>query len=340
MMRHHSMSRSMSQLSLSMSRVAALLLLASTGARGGDGSSSQNACAATCTGSGDARECSFTVRLDIFASDTGYYVIDECGDTPQPVVAMERGVSYKFFQNDETNWMHPLGLAYFPDGAHRDVDELEPSISQSAGNCVADESCQSPQYHQGGVAFSTVDGGFGLDAYEPAFQQGRGDWIASRYETGAAGYYVELTITDDNYDKDLFYFCHVHHGMSGRIKQVPKGGGAQIQSADEPAIPYAYKTPSSFDKKCGTYGLGDYASNKVCPLGTFMCGLGDTTLSAEVQHFGECLHAMDCAMHEEMRVDLHETDAITVFMHQVSVLALALSLALGLSPSPSPDPNP
>ncbi|KAJ1627141.1 hypothetical protein T492DRAFT_596093 [Pavlovales sp. CCMP2436] len=295
---------------------AALLLLASAGARAGDGTPSQEPCLATCSGSGQSRECSFHVRLDIFASDTGYYVIDECGDTPQPVIAMERNVPYKFFQNDETNWMHPLGLAYFPDGAHRNVDELEPGISQTGGSCVADESCQAPQYSHGAIALSTVDGGFGLDAYEPAFQLGRADWIASRFESGAAGYYVELKITDDQYDKDLFYFCHVHHGMSGRIKQLD-AGGARVQTADEPAIPYAYKMPTSFDKNCGTYGLGEYSSNKVCPADTFLCGLGDADLSASTQHFGECLHAMDCAMHEEMRVNLHENDPITTFMHQM-----------------------
>jgi hypothetical protein len=37
-----------------------------------------------------------------------------------------------YFSNqsqDITNYYHPLGLAYYPDGAHDDVDELEPGVS-------------------------------------------------------------------------------------------------------------------------------------------------------------------------------------------------------------------
>ena len=42
---------------------------------------------------------------------------------------VEKGVTYRFVQSDETNYYHPLGLAYYPDGAHDDVDELEPGVS-------------------------------------------------------------------------------------------------------------------------------------------------------------------------------------------------------------------
>ena len=93
----------------------------------------------------------FHVTLDPYASETGYYKFDECGDTPMPVLAMERGVTYTFGQSDASNWYHPLGFAYYPDGAHKDVDELEPGISQSGSTCVDDNTCQAPMYYKNGA---------------------------------------------------------------------------------------------------------------------------------------------------------------------------------------------
>ena len=41
-----------------------------------------------------------------------------------------RGVEYEFVQHEMTNWMHPIGMAYYPDGAlgydqYAEVPELE-----------------------------------------------------------------------------------------------------------------------------------------------------------------------------------------------------------------------
>ena len=44
-----------------------------------------------------------------------------------PTIGVEIGQSYTFVQADISNWMHPMGFAYFPDGAHDDKDELEPA---------------------------------------------------------------------------------------------------------------------------------------------------------------------------------------------------------------------
>lgn len=38
-----------------------------------------------------------------------------------------------FDQLDSTNWFHPLGFAYFPDGAHEGVEELEEGIGNGEG---------------------------------------------------------------------------------------------------------------------------------------------------------------------------------------------------------------
>ena len=66
---------------------------------------------------------------------------------------MEVGKTHRFIQQDQTNWMHPLGFAYFPDGAHDDVDELEPGIAPPGSvdqSCLEDNSCPAPMYFVGG----------------------------------------------------------------------------------------------------------------------------------------------------------------------------------------------
>ena len=38
-----------------------------------------------------------------------------------PVLEFQRGMTYTFIQHNISNWMHPLGLAYYPDGHHGDL---------------------------------------------------------------------------------------------------------------------------------------------------------------------------------------------------------------------------
>lgn len=73
--------------------MAALALAAILASGTGSGTSSKDACPATCTSTGAGRACLFTGKLNVFASSTGYYQFDECGDTVQPVLEIERGVS-------------------------------------------------------------------------------------------------------------------------------------------------------------------------------------------------------------------------------------------------------
>ena len=257
----------------------------------------------------------FHVTLDPYASETGYYKFDECGDTPMPVLAMERGVTYTFGQSDASNWYHPLGFAYYPDGAHKDVDELEPGISQSGSTCVGDNTCQAPMYYKNGAYvggdYDNVAGAggedFGLDAYEPEFFFERADWI------DAGTYEVKLTLTDEAYDGDLFYFCHIHNWMSGRIKVW--ADGAVVQVEDSPELGYDYEVPSDYDASCGTYGVGDYTRDSGMCDGPFICTEGDETDAQ--QAFGECLYAMDCHMNYNMRTILSDADPIVTFIHQM-----------------------
>jgi hypothetical protein len=135
-------------------------------------------------------------------------------------------------QEDRSNYYHPLGFAYFPDGAHDDQDELEPGIVPpgSSSGCGADMTCPAPMYYQNGVSLgkynnlpttnetaidtvvqttkvlTTGEEDFGLDFYEPKFFHPLGDWL------GYGKFEILLRFDVDDYDKDLFYFCHVSFG--------------------------------------------------------------------------------------------------------------------------------
>jgi hypothetical protein len=129
---------------------------------------------------------------------------------------MEIGQTYTFVQKDPTNYYHPMGFAYFPDGAHAGVDELEPSITQTEGNtCGETLTCPAPMYLLNGVPLGTYsndesvgplsigEDNFGLDDYEPMFFHPIADWV------GAGEFSIKLNFNDGDYDKDIFYFCHV-----------------------------------------------------------------------------------------------------------------------------------
>lgn len=251
--------------------------------------------------------------VDPYAAMTGYFKFVECGDTPQPVIAMELGVTYTFDQSHPTNWMHPLGFAYFADGAHKDVDELEPGISHSSSACAEDHTCQTPLYYLDGHFLGAQDDAedFGLDVYEPGFTVGRDDFL------DVGSYEVRLTLTDEDYGKDLFYFCHLHDQMSARIKVVDAAGLLVQGEQDLPAIPYAYHVPSAFDTECGTYDLDKYQKGNaygMCEGLEFTCNSEGTSL----EHFADCLWAMDCHMHVEMKNSVaHAPNGGVAFVHQM-----------------------
>jgi hypothetical protein len=134
-----------------------------------------------------------------------------------PTIGIEVGETYTFVQNDMTNYMHPLGFAYFPDGAHDNKPELEPGVvpgGSQTGGCAANMTCPSPMYHRNdkyvGIYSNnpalknatTAEGDFGLDQYEPLFLRDPVEW------RNFGTFSVSLRF-DHIYDQDLFYFCHV-----------------------------------------------------------------------------------------------------------------------------------
>ena len=129
---------------------------------------------------------------------------------------MEIGVTHTFLQSRDHNYYHPLGFAYFPDGAHADLDELEPAIPppDSGSDCGTTMTCPAPMYFLNGQYLglysndpdvlppTTNQTYFGLDDYEPLFFYPLDQWL----EMGK--FSVNLRF-DQDYNRDIFYFCHV-----------------------------------------------------------------------------------------------------------------------------------
>jgi len=85
-------------------------------------------CHGSCDESGGVKVCTFKFKVNLYASELGYFTVEGC-EGVMPTLGMEKGVTYIFDQGDQSNYYHPLGLAYYADGAHDDVDELEPVVS-------------------------------------------------------------------------------------------------------------------------------------------------------------------------------------------------------------------
>jgi len=151
----------------------------------------------------------------------GYFVFDECPDLVSPTLAMEVGVRYVFKQNQVFNYFHPLGFAYYADGAHDDKDELEPGIAPpgTSGACVETLSCPAPMYFVNGTYLGTYSNeesilnvttgeeNFGLDDYEPRFFWPFAEWLEQGDDDNR--FSVSLTFTEEDFAQDIFYFCHV-----------------------------------------------------------------------------------------------------------------------------------
>jgi len=149
-------------------------------------------------------------------------MFEECGNVTNPTIGIEIGQTYTFKQEDISNFYHPMGFAYYPDGAHADQPELEPTVTETRGNdCTSNATCPAPMYYKNGAylgSYSNIDDvatnittgedDFGLDAYEPLFFYPIAEWVS------LGPFNVKLRFTDENYDKDIFYFCHVSNKRS------------------------------------------------------------------------------------------------------------------------------
>merc|ERR1711904_195997 len=100
--------------------------------------------------------------------------------------------------------------------------------------------------------------------------------------------------------------------MTGRIKFVDSEGDL-LYPEDDPAIPYPYEEPSSYDETCGTFGLEDFQlPNDQCP-DRFVCNAP----GGAVGKFADCIESMNCAMTKGMTTNVNQDSAIALFNHQM-----------------------
>jgi len=247
----------------------------------------------------------------------GEFQVSGCNGS-SPVLGVRRGVTYTFVQHHNTNWMHPLGLAYYPDGAHgyqqlQEVPELEhptpTTCNQVQFNCnPGDGVKQAPLYGIDEVyeTFEDWNNGVtsGLDVYEPAFKVPQDQWKDHKYS-------LKLTVPQESKTKELFYFCHIHSGMSGLIRVIDPAENSNnlVQNFDHQQY---YMKSDKFDGKCGTSDVSKFHTKKqeFCPGQNFLC---------ETRHnkdFSECMEAIGCKMNYEMRVE-EDSNPLVVFMDQM-----------------------
>ena len=210
---------------------------------------------------------------------------------------------------------HPVGFAYIAGGAHTSCKDA----AMVAGECPelgGEAAGTTIQYYVGGVAVTSDESGFGLDAYEPLFFNSQGWWGE---QNTANTYKATLTIPADATYTRIYYFCHIHAGMSAEIEitgstattttviNVAALGGETeatalavftgIQASDQQAI-------AAFDETCGTHDATAFdpdSAHSTCSGKNFLCGAGaDDT-------YAKCLKAVDCKMHHDMAVSVPST---------------------------------
>jgi Domain of unknown function (DUF305) len=147
---------------------------------------------------------------------------------------------------------------------------------------------------------------FGLDDYEPPFFLPLPEWSASKFS-------VSLKFDEQDFDSDIFYFCHIHELMTGRIKLLKNG--VPVTRKNTPSLKYEYDSPGSFDKQCGTFGLDDYQlPNKQC-FDRFVCDVPETDPNLKL--YAQCIEAMNCHMLTGMTSMATSNSGVALFIHHM-----------------------
>jgi hypothetical protein len=296
-------------------------------------------------GHGVGHECDKTgattlkMKWDEFASEWGMYTIDGC-DGVAPKLKLSAGKTYTFEQYDVTNWYHPVGFAYIAGGAHTECKQGDGTL----GECPelgGEEPETTIQYYVDGDAITDDESLFGLDAYEPLFFNEQGNWAEQKFK-------VTLKIPSDATYTKIYYFCHIHMGMSAEIVIDGTAGGnvlhpgalgketeASALAIFDDIVAGHQATLSDFDKSCGSHNtLGElYDNNEACMHKHFLCGDG------EKDEFNKCLEAIDCQMHVNMAVGTptgvskFATFARQMISHHENAVAMAKALSKHMSPS-------
>jgi len=286
------------------------------------------------------------LRWNGYASEWGMYEVEGCTGVG-PKLQLEAGKTYEFIQHHASNWYHPVGFAFIAGGAHTECKDA----SGNVGECPELDGCKTLgacaeaglDYEIDGAAANGAN--LGLDDYEPLFFNSQDWWGAKKFS-------VKLHIAADVPFTKIYYFCHIHLGMSAEIEisgstatsppalraaslgQETASSAQKIytdlKAAHQPQI-------GSFDEQCGTHNTASAASGKPeCKNKHFLCGdTGDT--------YTTCLEAVDCQMHVNMAVSVQSgsskfaTFARQMIPHHQNAVAMAKVLQKHKTTADFPD---
>jgi len=246
------------------------------------------------------------LKWNAHASEWGAYTITGCNGV-NPKLSIAAGVEYTFDQSDASNWYHPIGFAYIAGGAHTEcMDD-----AGAKGECPelgGEAAGTTIQYRIDGTKVTSDESGFGLDAYEPLFFNSQ-DWWGEQ-----TVFNVTLTIPADATYTKIYYFCHIHAGMSAEIEITGSTAtaaktviNAAVLGSETEATALAIftkiqtddqKSVSTHDEACGTYNTYAKETKSTCSNSHFLCGDGAAGA------YETCLGAIDCQMHHDMAVSV------------------------------------
>jgi hypothetical protein len=191
-----------------------------------------------CEGERLENVCTIELMVDLFVSWTGYFTVKGCEGASNLTLHLTAGKLYKFNQGGSTNWYHLVGFAYEANGAHVGVDKLEPGVTVPVPTTsFVLLPCTSWTASTKASTATLVE-----ISLVPHFFYPLQDW-----ETyGVFETHFKWDIED--FAQDLFYFCHVHAGMSARIKLLDQQGNMLNPKQDYPPLSYQYPQLSQYNQ--------------------------------------------------------------------------------------------
>lgn len=201
---------------------------------------------------------------------------------------------------------------------------LLPSTTHTGSHCMNNFSCPHPRYYVndtflGNVTTNPNDIGLNMlqDSYLPRFERSIVEW------SGMGNFTITLQFDDIQYHQDLFYFCHIHSNMAGRIKLIDPNTMTPINEVDTPDLGFDYDVLGEWDTKCGTYGIDNSTlPDALCPS-TFVCNAtnpNNTTtmvVDANMQLAIDCYDAINCQMISGMTTGYDTGIPTVLFIHQM-----------------------
>ena len=131
-------------------------------------------------------------------------------------------------------------------------------------------------------------------------------------------WHARLRITNKQ-TSEVIYFDSALDAVEGRINicdWVAKDRKCHPRThATTPVVLPPRRVPSAYDQSCGTSNLSPFQPgkgyNKICRNNVFMC-----SDESNYDHFASCFDALNCAMHDQMKVQ-HTGNCQELFINQM-----------------------